>query len=139
MTVNRKLAIKLWNDVFGNVLWAQDCFGTWIYRDDYGDTETTRIRPNGDGKRYSYGWNVDHIFPLARNGKDVMNNYEPMHWINNNNKGDELNFYINEIPYQIIKCDICGSNGLYGKGIKNQWTDKRVDWKGTQKRYYTSN
>ncbi|MDR0832128.1 MAG: hypothetical protein LBM99_04465 [Bacillales bacterium] len=139
MSVNRELALKLWNDVYGNNLWVTDCFGTWIYRDDYGDINTTRIRPNGDGKRYNYGWNIDHIFPISRNGKDAMNNYEPMHHLNNKAKSDDLNFNINGKPYQVIKCDICGANGLYGKGIKDQQTNKRVDWKGVQGRYYISN
>jgi len=139
MKVSRELARKLWKDVFGSDLWAVDCFGTWIYRDDYGDTQTTRIRPNGNGKRYNYGWDVDHIFPVARNGKDAMNNYEPMHHVNNKQKSDNLNFKIGDIPYQVVKCDICSSHGLYGKGIINQHTSKRVDWKGVQNRYYTSN
>ena len=139
MRISKELAQKLWNDVFGNVLWAVDCFGTWIYRDDYGNTENKRIRPNGDGRMYNYGWDVDHVFPISRNGKDVMNNYEPMHHLNNKMKADNLNFKINNTPYQIIKCEICGLNGLYGKGIKNQITNKRVDWKGVQHRYYISN
>lgn len=137
MTVNRDLALKLWRDVFGTDLWAVDCFGTWIYRDDYGDVKTMRIRPNGNGQEYNYGWDVDHIFPLSRNGKDTMNNYEPMHHLNNKMKADNLNFKINDVPYQVIKCDICASHGLYGKGIKNQQTNNRVDWKGVQYKYYT--
>jgi hypothetical protein len=139
MKPSKELILKLWKDVFGTNLWAIDCFGTWIYRDDYGNTNTTRIRPNGNGKRYNYGWNIDHIFPISRNGKDAMNNYEPMHHVNNRNKSDDLSFKIGDIPYRIVKCDLCGSNGLYGKGIINQRTGKRVDWKGVQQRYYKSN
>lgn len=138
MKVSSDLAYKLWKDVFGTNLWVQDCFGTWIFRDDYGDTSTLRIRPSGNGNRYNYGWDVDHIFPLSKNGKDVMNNYEPMHHINNKEKADNLNFRIHDIPYQVVRCDICGSNGLYGKGIINQHTGERVDWKGVQGKYYSN-
>ena len=35
MTIDKETAIKLWNDVFGNVHFAQDCFGTWMCRDAY--------------------------------------------------------------------------------------------------------
>ena len=132
MEINKNKAVKLWNDVFGeNTLWAVDCFGTWIYKEDYGNSERKRKRPNGDGKEYSYCWNVDHIKPIAEGGKDEWNNYEPMHCNNNFNKGDKISFKINGTPYQTVRCDL--SNGY---GIQNQNTGKRVDWKAVQNRWY---
>ena len=73
MRVSKELAMQLWRDVFGSDLWAVDCFGTWIYRDDYGDTQTTRIA-EGKGKGLIMVGMLT-IFPIARN---AMNNYEPM-------------------------------------------------------------
>jgi len=36
MTINKSIAFKLWNDIFGEqTLWTQDCFGTWIYKLDF--------------------------------------------------------------------------------------------------------
>lgn len=134
MVVSQKIAMKLWRDVFGeNTIWIRDCFGTWMHRDDYGDTEKVRRRPNGDNVDHVYGWTVDHIMPEAKGGKDTWNNFEPMHFINNSKKKDDISFKIGDIPYQVIKCDLCPS---YGYGIKNQITGDRVDWKGIQRRWY---
>ncbi len=43
--MTKQMALKLWDDIFDKALWAQDCYGTWVYRNDYGDHETTRKRP----------------------------------------------------------------------------------------------
>lgn len=137
----RELAMKLWKDIFGNELWAQDCFGTWMYRDDYGDHEKTRNdRPEGTGKYYSYGWDIDHIRPQSDFAKDdnsdFLNNFEPMQYINNARKSDNLTFEINGVRYQVITCSICNSHGKKGYGIKRMSDGRRVDWKGVQNKYY---
>lgn len=133
MKVDKDTALMLWEYVYGNKTWATDCFGTYIYRDDYGDLKTKRIRPNGTGQSYNYGWSVDHIMPDAQGGKDHLNNYEPMHQSNNSTKSDSLNFKINDVNYQVVKCDI--SPG-YGYGIKSLRTAKRVDWKAAQSKSF---
>lgn len=63
--MTKQMALKLWDDIFDKALWAQDCYGTWVYRNDYGDHETTRKRPGGSEKKYNYGWEVDHIKPKS--------------------------------------------------------------------------
>ena len=136
-------ALKIWDDVFGNTKWAMDCFGTYMYRDDYGDTETMRIRPDGDGKKYSYGWEIDHIRPKSNFSNEseanIMNNYEPMHWINNRDKADNYpHFEIEGKQYKIVRCDICSSNGLLGYGIKDE-NGNRIDWKGRINKCYKNN
>ncbi|MBU1142306.1 MAG: HNH endonuclease [Firmicutes bacterium] len=134
MVITRVVAMRLWNDIFGeNTIWARDCFGTWIHKDDFGNTTNMRRRPNGDGKEYVYGWTVDHIMPISKGGKDTWNNFEPMHYINNNKKGGDISFKIENVSYQVIKCNLCPG---YGYGIKNQQTNQRIDWKGVQQRWY---
>jgi len=134
MEITKEVANKLWRDVFGEtVVWATDCFGAWIYRDDYGKFDIARNRPNGDGKDYSYGWSIDHIMPVAKGGKDEWNNFEPMHIENIRSKSDDISFKINDAGYQVIKCNLSPS---YGYGIIELKTGLRVDWKGKQERWY---
>lgn len=136
-------ALEIWDAVFGkDRKWVQDCFGTYIYREDYGDTETERIRP-GNSKKYNYGWEIDHIRPKSDFGEnanpDLLNNYEPMHYLNNRRKADNYpTFTIGEHSYEVVVCDICKRNGLKGYGITDK-NGKRIDWKGKQKKYFTSN
>ncbi len=38
------------------------------------------------------GWEIDHINPIANGGDDNFNNLQPLHWKNNLDKGDKLNW-----------------------------------------------
>ncbi len=141
MSVDKNNAMKLWQDVFGNVLWASDCFGTYIYKDDYGDYDKQRIRSNGTGKSFNYGWDVDHIRPKSNfqneNDADFWNNYEPMHRENNVAKSDAYpHFEIKNLKYKIVTCDVCAAKGYKGYGILSETSGKRIDWKGTKNRCY---
>lgn len=41
------------------------------------------------GNRNSqYGWEVDHIVPVANGGSDLLSNLRPLHWKNNARKSD---------------------------------------------------
>lgn len=141
MTISKDIAIKIWEDVFGDTLWAQDCFGTWMYKHDYGEIDITRKnRPGGTGKEYNYCWTIDHIRPVnsfdSESEATFWNNLEPMHRSNNIQKSDKESFEINGNNYQVVKCEICSSNGIRGYGIKNQKTGERVDWKYRKNSYY---
>jgi len=52
-----------------------DC-GAWMLFSEHG---------NRDSK---YGWEIDHIVPVALDGTDVLSNLQPLHWRNNVEKGD---------------------------------------------------
>jgi len=54
-----------------------DAWGWTIVRQDYG---------NG---RSRYGWEIDHIIPVAQGGGDELANLQPLQWENNRRK-DEL-------------------------------------------------
>lgn len=56
----------------------RDRYGSLIHWDNYGKTDSPT------------GWEIDHVFPLARGGSNSMNNMEPLQWENNRRKSDRL-------------------------------------------------
>lgn len=141
--MEKEKALRIWDAIFGrDKQWACDFTGTWIYREDYGDTEKCRVMPNSDGKLHSFGWEIDHIRPKSDFGDgeetDFLNNFEPMHWQNNRDKADSFpHFTIGDKQYRVVKCWICGNHGLKGYGIIDE-SGKRVDWKGVQENCFTN-
>ena len=132
MEINRKNALRFWETVYGSELLVSDCFGTLIYKEDYGDYTTERLY---EGKKYNFGWTIDHILPIKLGGTDDNNNLEIMHWKNNQEKGDHNTFVINNIRYAIYRCKQT-VDGYRGYGIINQNTGLRIDWKATQHKYF---
>jgi len=56
-------------------VWRWDRCGRVIKFSEYGDTS-------------AYGWEIDHIHPVARGGTDSLDNLQPLQWQNNRRKGD---------------------------------------------------
>jgi len=54
-----------------------DAWGWTIVRQDFGNT------------RSRYGWEIDHIIPVAQGGGDELSNLQPLQWENNRRK-DEI-------------------------------------------------
>lgn len=59
-------------------LWRQDACGAVMRWADYGNTQSP------------YGWEVDHITPVALGGTDDLSNLQALHWQNNHHKADTV-------------------------------------------------
>lgn len=68
-------------DGYDSDKWRKDYAGAWICRTQYGMTS-------------SYGWEIDHLKPLALSGDDSLVNLYPLHWRNNRSKGDSYPTFI---------------------------------------------
>jgi hypothetical protein len=56
----------------------RDSCGAMIKRSDYGNTNSR------------YGWEVDHIKPVSKDGKDDLQNLQPLQWENNRYESDNF-------------------------------------------------
>ena len=59
-------------------VFRQDYAGAWIRRDQYGQ------------RNAKYGWEIDHCKPVSKDGDDSIGNLYPLHWRNNQKKGDDF-------------------------------------------------
>jgi len=57
------------------VFFKRDACGATIGKDEF-------------GKETGFGWEIDHIVPVAKGGTDDIDNLQPLHWENNRQKGD---------------------------------------------------
>nr|WP_294778182.1 HNH endonuclease signature motif containing protein [uncultured Flavobacterium sp.] len=60
--------------------WRRDVCGFAMRYSDFGERDSL------------YGWEIDHIYPVAMGGNDDFNNLQPLHWKNNLEKADRTDW-----------------------------------------------
>ena len=84
--------ISFWEREFGNVDEAEDFTGRTILKCAYGQNNSR------------YGWDIDHIMPLSKGGKDTDENKQIVHVDTNHEKQDKITFVSdNGKTYQVQK------------------------------------
>lgn len=83
-----------WTESTKTAVWEKGVFiegydaGKWR-RDKCGHA----IEWNQFGNRQSeYGWEIDHIYPVAKGGDDAFGNLQPLYWKHNAEKSDSLDW-----------------------------------------------
>ncbi|MEX2206697.1 MAG: HNH endonuclease signature motif containing protein [Myxococcota bacterium] len=61
---------------YDRAVWRHDMCGNVMKFSEYGNTGS------------EHGWEVDHIYPVAKGGSDDLANLQPLQWENNRRKGD---------------------------------------------------
>ncbi|RCS55772.1 HNH endonuclease [Bremerella cremea] len=79
-----------WNDATKLAVWQKGCVIAGY------DPAVWRIDACGSFMRFSeygtlsdYGWEIDHVKPVSKDGRDDLYNLRPLHWQNNRSKGDD--------------------------------------------------
>ena len=83
--------MSFWEREFGDCTQAVDFAGRVIQKGAYGQFNS------------KYGWDIDHIKPLAEGGSDTDDNKQIVHVKTNDEKADKTTFVIDGTTYQVQK------------------------------------
>ena len=94
MDINRENAMRLWKQRYGKATRVKDFAGREMEKGAY------------DQRGSEFGWNLDHILPKSRGGKDTDSNLICTHILTNDEKADKYPvFTANKKQFEIIKVE----------------------------------
>lgn len=82
MAFDESTILKVWQKGFPEApynpaVYRKDRYNFWMKFSDYGNRDS------------EFGWEIDHINPVALGGSDDIKNLQPLHWKNNVAKSDK--------------------------------------------------
>lgn len=98
-SIGREDAFKIWEMVNGEKQKSIDCFGCYIIKEDYEDSE--RTRKSDDGKEYTYAWTIVFKKPAVYGGKFKLDNLQIVHFNFKEEMRNKLEFTIQEKKYKV--------------------------------------
>lgn len=94
MDINRETAMALWTKRYGKTVRVKDFSGREMDKGSY------------DNRNSKYGWNLDHILPKSKGGKDTESNLICVHIETNDEKADKFPvFNANGKTFEIVKVE----------------------------------
>ncbi len=121
MEINRKIAIKKWEEQFGKAVSAVDFAGRKIQKGALGQLTS------------AYGWTLTYILPKSEGGKAETDNLICVHVKTNNEKDTDFpSFCANDIRYKITNengsWEIVKSEDADAIAEQKEKTDKALDF-----------
>lgn len=98
MKINRKNALKLWEQRYGKLEYVDDFHGYLMCKDGYGNPDFCVYE---NGARIYCGWNIHHILPKAFGGTNSLDNLICTNIATNEEAADKITFWIDDCLYQV--------------------------------------
>ena len=100
MKINKKNALKLWEEQYGNRWFAEDFHGNTMLKDAYGNPDCVQMTRFG---LVCCGWNLHHILPKKWGGTNAKSNLLCTAIPTNAAASDKITFWIEGCLYQVHK------------------------------------
>ena len=99
MIINKKNALKLWNETYGeNAYIVKDFHGKYMCKEAYADRNFQIVI---NGETIECGWNIHHMKPKSLGGKNEKDNLICTNITTNEKAGNKTTYWIDDSLYQI--------------------------------------
>lgn len=98
MKICKTNALRLWNEHYGDAMFALDFHGNLMCRKGYGNDH---YYIKNRGERVYCGWNIHHILPLVHGGTNEKANLLCTSIYTNEEADDKITYWIDDNLYQV--------------------------------------